>query len=172
MSETTQQQPTDITHELETLRRTNGELIAKNATRKAQIAKLEATITALQSKLTETDASLRKLTVEVPLRQVAEQSSTAPDLFIQELMKSYKVESVDGKLALQTLEGKAVMVDGKPVPFEHQAMLQFLTDEANPQAQVFRVIMVGSRASGGASATSRAVASVIRPKPAHRFGLR
>jgi hypothetical protein len=171
MNETQQQQATDSAQELDTLRRTNGELVEKSAKRKQRIAELETQLAESETKRAESEAIVRRLTVEIPLKQFAAQVSDAPELFIEQLTKSYKTEFIDGKLSLHSMDGKPVMVDGKPVPFEHQPMLKLLCDEAHPLAQAFRTIMVGSRASGAASPT-RTIATPKPKRTAAQFGLR
>src|SRR5690349_2732320 len=107
MSESTQQ-PND---ELETLRRTNGELLEKSRTRKVRIAELEASLAASEQRVTE-------LLVNRPIKQLAAAISTSPETLIPSLLSEYKVEIQGEDLILQTQDGKPVMHDGKPVPFE------------------------------------------------------
>lgn len=158
--------------ELEVLRRTNSELIAKNTTRKAKIADLEASITELQSKLTEATTSLRAVTIDGPLKQMSESISTAPELWIEQFNKSHRLEMVDGKLTLLSGDGKPVLKDGKQVPFERQALIDLLTAGDDSQAKAFRAITIGSRASGSAEAPRKNTAPVKQKKPAPQFGLR
>lgn len=153
------------------MRKTNSELVTKNATRKQRIEELEAQLAESQTKRAESEATVQRLTVEIPLKQVAEHVSQAPDLFMEQLQKLYKVESIDGKLSLHSLNGKPVMVEGKPIPFEHQALLKLLTDEAHAQSATFRAIMVATRASGASSST-RTIAAPKPKRTAAQFGLR
>jgi hypothetical protein len=167
----TEQQHTEPTQELDTLRKTNSELVTKNATRKQRIEELEAQLAESQTKRAESEATVQRLTVEIPLKQFATQVSNAPELFMEQLAKSYKVQATDGKLSLHTLDDKPVIADGKPIEFSHQAFLKLLTAEDHPQGANFRTIMVGSRASG-ASSPSRMIAAPKPKRTSAQFGLR
>ena len=92
--------------ELATLRRVNGELVTKSATRKAKIAELETQLAELQGKLSESAATIHGLTVEAPLKAMAGTVSIDPDFFLEQFGKAYKVEMVAGQLTLQTADGK------------------------------------------------------------------
>jgi chromosome segregation ATPase len=155
-----------------TLRQVKAELLAKKSKSNDRVIELEAALAERDGQLTERDATIRQMTVETPLKQFAAQVSNAPELFMEQLAKSYKVELVDGKLSLQTPDGKPVMVEGKPIPFEHQSLLKLLTNEAHPQAATFRAIMVATRASGAASPTRGFGSSATPKKPDTFFGLR
>jgi hypothetical protein len=168
----------ESTTELETLRRTNAELVQKNATRKARIVELEASISELQGKFDTAQATIHEMTVAAPVRAMAESISTVPELFMEQFSKSYRVELIDGQLALQTTDGKPVVKDDKAVPFEQSALIELLTDEANPQAMVFRSITVSSKASGAATGNNGRNLGHSRASepssslPANHFGLR
>jgi uncharacterized coiled-coil protein SlyX len=172
MSELTQQAtPEEMATELETLRRVNGELKTKSATRKARVTELEATVTELQSKLSEASDSLRQVTIDGPLKQMSESISTAPELFLEQFSKSYRLEMVKGQLTLQTIDGKPVLKGEKPVPFEREALAKLLTAGDDAQAKIFKSITVVSRASGANSQRSnRHSQSASVPRPS--FGLR
>lgn len=167
MAEATQQQNIE---ELDTLRRTNSELVTKNSTRKQRIAELEASVAELQAKVAEREASIRTITIDGPLKTMAESISTAPDLWIEQLNKSHRVELTDGKLTLLSTDGKPVLKDGKPVPFERQALIDLLTAGDDPQGKAFKAITIASRASGAATPASEHVVTPSKPKI--RFGLR
>jgi hypothetical protein len=159
-------------NELETLRRVNTELVAKNTTRKQRIVELESTVAELQSKVTTAEASLRQITIDGPVRQICESISTAPELFQEQLSKYFKVELIDGTLTLLTSDGKAVTdKDGKSVPFERDALSKFLMDGDDARAKAFRAITVTNRASGGSGTTQRSAASTPKA-PKVQFGLR
>jgi hypothetical protein len=155
--------------ELETLRRTNAELVAKHARDKARLEALESGTATLQAKLTETSQSLYQATVGVPLRAMAEEMSQLPDLFLEQFSKHFKVESVKGVLTLQTPDGKpAVDNNGKAIPFEREALTKLLTDGDDARAKTFRAITVVSKASGAAhSSPSTRTTAPARPQ----FGL-
>lgn len=156
MPEPTQQ--TDA-NELERLRLANAQLTEKSKTRKLKIAELEAANAAIQ-------AQLRLITVDAPMRSMAESMSTVPDLFIEQFNKSHRLELIDGKLTIVNAE------DGKPinVAFEKDALLKHLTDEKFSQAKTFNAILIASRASGGAAPVTQRVAKPVTVQ--RKFGLR
>lgn len=158
-----------LKQELETLRKTNAELIAKASKRKDRIAELETQLANAQASIAQGEAKLKEVTVSVPLRRMAEEASTVPDLFLDQLTKHYKVEAVDGKLTIQTQDGKPITdKDGRPVPFESLALVKFLTSKENPQAKIFSTISIASRASGAA----RPPEHISKPSARPSFGLR
>jgi hypothetical protein len=157
--------------ELETLRKTHQEVLAKSATRKAKITELEATNAKLQGDLTAANASIHQLTVEAPLKAMAESISLAPEIWLEKFTASYKVESIKGALTLLSADGKPVLKDGAPVKFEHQALIDLLTTDTHPQSKIFKSILIGSRASGG-NAAPQGKGSAGPKAPAIQFGLR
>lgn len=162
----------ELNEELETLRRTNGELVAKNSTRKAKIAELEVANAALQAKLDEANGSIRRVTVDAPLRSMCESLSNDPEQFTELLHKDFNVESIEGKLALLTKDGKPVTdTDGKHVPFERDALAKFLTSGDEMRAKRFSRIVIVSRASGGGSRPIAAPRNAAASKPKLQFGL-
>lgn len=163
--------------ELETLRLTNAELLTKSAARKAKIEELEASAVALQTRLTESESTIHDLSVTRPLKAIAESISTAPELLIEHLMKSYRVEVVNGELSLLTLDGKPVMDGAKAVPFTSEGLTALLKNPANPLSKVFSGILIASRASGASGgfgevrkARTPAIAAPSNIRP--QFGLR
>jgi hypothetical protein len=166
-------EPIDLSAEGETLRRVNGELKTKSATRKARVSELEATVTELQSKLSEAHTSLRQVTIDGPLKQMSESISTAPELWLEQFNKSYRLEMVKGQLTLQTTDGKPVLKNDKPVSFDRESLVKLLTDGDDPSARIFKSITIASRASG-ASAPHRSgrTSAAEANKPAIQFGLR
>lgn len=172
MSEETQQ-PIDAMQELSTLRTVNAELLQKSATRKARVIELESIVTELQRKLSEANDSLRQVTIDGPLKAMAESISISGDLWLEQFSKSYRLEMVQGQLTLQTVDGKPVLKGGKAVPFERQALIDALTTDAHPQAKVFKSITIASKASGANSSGShRSVQTSAEPKQLPQFGLR
>jgi len=160
--------------ELETLRRVNSELVAKHARDKARLAELEQGTATLQAKITETSESLYQATVGVPLQAMAEQMSPAPELFLEQLSKHFKLASVKGVLTLQTPDGKPVLdKNGKAIPFERDVLTQLLTEGDDSRAKTFKAITIVNRASGGAGAQpQRTVAPVTKSRLGkHHFGL-
>jgi hypothetical protein len=175
MSEPTQQ-VIEPTEELTTLRRVNAELLAKSAARKAKIAELEVAAVTLQGKLTESESTIHDLSVTRPLKAIAESISIAPDVFLEHLNKSYRVEMVNGELSLLSPDGKPVRNGDKPVPFTSEGLTDFLKSPTNPQAKLFSSILIVSRASGagGGSSVARPARTAEPPAQLKRpqFGLR
>ena len=153
-------QPND---ELETLRRTNAELVIKSHTRKARIAELEASLTTAQQQVNE-------LLLNRPIKQLAAAISTSPETLIPSLLSDYKVELQGEELVLQTQDGKPVMHEGKAVPFEADAVRKLLLatkDEA--KLRLYNSIIIVSRASGGGILQT---GTRPEPKAPIQFGLR
>lgn len=159
-------EPTAEAIELETLRRVNAELTQKSATRKARIAELESAMTENQSKLNAANESLHQVTISGPLQAMAESISKTPELWLEQFQKSHRVAMVNGKLTIQSLDGKPMSV-----PFERQALIDHLINDAHPQSKVFKQISIVSRASGGAGAIGNQPGKSAQT-PTHRFGLR
>ncbi len=164
MSEPTQltaEQIAAIQAENETLRRTNAELVEKSGKRKNRVEELEV-------QLAKTNDELYQMHVGAPLRGMAESVSNAPELWVEQFSKHYKLEMQDGKLTiLSVADGKPVNVD-----FTRDALVKFLTDEAHPQAKTFRAITVTSRASGAGGIGPRASQGKQEATPKIHFGLR
>lgn len=173
MAEETQQPTQDNVAELATLRSTLAEVKQKSSTRKARIAELEAANADLQSQLAQANASLRIVTIDKPLQEMSEAISTAPDAWIENFNKTYRLEAKDGAITLLTSEGKPVNDKaGNAVPFRREALIALLTDEKHPNAQFFRATTIVSRATG-AAASSTVPKGVPVPKSAKlHFGLR
>jgi hypothetical protein len=73
---------------------------------------------------------------------------------------------------LQTADSKPVLKGEKPVAFEKNALIDLLTNDAHPQAKVFKSITIASRASGANGQTkNRTTPPAKEPKPP-QFGLR
>ena len=167
MSEQTLEQ---LQAELETLRKTNAELVAKNSTRKGKVTELEATVADLQAKLTASNDTIRQITIDGPLRKMAEEISPTPELWLEQFSKLYRVEMIDKKLTILTAsEGKPVHdKDGKVLPFEWSFLAKFLTEGDDANAKSFRAITIASRASGGQMTEKHSTAV----PPTVAFGLR
>jgi hypothetical protein len=147
--ELTAEQVAALQTELEKLRTVNVELVAKHTRDKSKITELQSSFGDLQEQLAASQKALNAAVVDVPLRNMAEKLSNAPELFLEQFAKSYRVEMQDGKLTVMSI------ADNKPVdlPFERDAIAKHLTDEQHPQATTFRAIVVTSRASGAAGST-------------------
>lgn len=159
--------------ELEVLRRTVAELKDKSSTRKKRITEIEMQLAETQTLLTTANGAIYELRVGAPLKAMAEELGSDPELWLEQFSKLYKVETVDGKLAvLNASDGKPATKDGKTVAFERQSLLEFLTDEKHPKSKTFRAITVASRASGGNDNGTRRPQAPATPKPlTRRFGL-
>lgn len=161
-----------VAEELETLRRTVAELREKNTNRKARIAELEASLTETQGQLAEANATIQQVTIEGPFKAMAESISIAPELWMEQFSKQYKIELREGTLTLLSAsDGKPVQKDGKPVPFERGALAKFLTDGDSPQAKTFQVLTVVSHASGGSGDLQRRPKRETSKQPGIQFGL-
>jgi hypothetical protein len=146
---------TESTDELQRLRNTNADLLKAKHTAKARIEELEADSTALQTKLTAAESAVQELTIGGPLKAMAVSISNAPTAFIDAFQKSYRVAMQDGKLALQTADGKPVMENGKAIPFEREALLKLLLASEEPVLELYKSILIVNKASGGAGRTPR-----------------
>jgi hypothetical protein len=160
--------------ELETLRRTNAELLQKSAARKSRIAELEAASTALQAKAMEAEITIHELTINGPLNSLASSISTVPDVFREFFLRDYKVEIRDGALTLLfATDGKPVMKDGKAVPVEADAIKSLLlSSKDESKLRLYNSILIASKASGASGAKTDGRDSSTRKQPAIHFGLR
>lgn len=176
MSESNVLTPIEPPDELATLRRVNAELVTKNSTRKAKVKELEASVMDLQGKLTIADTTIHELSINAPLKAMAESISIAPDAFIHEFSKSYRLDVVKGELTILTPDGKPVLQGDKPIPFERDALKTLLTSADHPQAKVFNSILIVSRASGAGGVPSNTRGQrnnrESEPSPPPQFGLR
>jgi hypothetical protein len=167
--------PVDLAAELETLRTVNAELLKKIHDRTAKATELESSITQLQGKLSEADAAVREMTISAPLRQLSESISLSPVLFQEQFNKQYTLEHRKGVLTLLK-DGKLVLdKNGKDVPFTREALIPLLTSGDDPQSNIFKQILITSRASGASGVSgnqggSRTSKSDAPNKPS--FGLR
>lgn len=163
---------TEHTDELETLRRTNSELVAKNSTRKQRIAELETANSDLQTKLAAANSTIHEFTIGAPLKTMAESISTIPDVWVEQFSKSYRLEVANGELTMISVaDGKPVEKAGKPVPFEREALKTLLTDKDHPQSKLFNAITIITRASG-AQGSPEHKPSPKATAPKVKFGLR
>src|ERR1039458_5791493 len=156
--------------ELETLRRVNADLLQKSATRKARISELEASVGTLTAKTTEAETRIKALTIDGPVNDLCESISVAPQALRSALEAEYRIEMREGVLTLlNPTDGKPVTHEGKPVPFQADAIKNLLLgskDEA--KLKLYRAIVVVSKASGaGSSFSERSIAPAHKPQ----FGL-
>lgn len=140
--------------ELTALRTANAQLLKKAKDRKDKVTEYESTITSLNTQLQTAKSALYDAQVGGPLQAMADSISPIPAVFLSELAKHAKVELLDGKLVLRTLDGKPLLADDKEVPFDSVAISKFLTAGTNNDFAVFPHLVVGSRASGGGASPS------------------
>ena len=144
--------PNNDAAELVTLRALREELLQAKATLKARVTTLETEAVALTEKANKAEATMHTAIIELPLKNLAEQISPAPELFLSELQKDYSIEANErGELILLTKQdSKPVMKNGKPIEFTHTGLYQALTDDSTGErSKVFSTIMRYSGASGG-----------------------
>ena len=156
--------------ELATLRRTNAELTQKSATRKARIAELEASVGTLTTAKTEAETRIKALTIDGPVSDLCESISVAPQALRSALESEYRIEMREGVLTLlNPADGNPVMQDGKPVPFQADAIKNLLLgsrDEA--KKKLYNAIIIANKASGAGGASSN---RVVAPTQKIQFGL-
>jgi hypothetical protein len=160
----------DVT-ELETLRRTNTELLQKAATRKAKITELEASIGKLTTAKSDAEARIKALTIDAPVNELCESISVAPRALRSALESEYKIEIREGVLTLlNPTDGKPVIQDGKAVPFTAESIKALLLgskDEAN--RKLYNAIIIANKASGSGGETTAQRGTGAPSKP--QFGL-
>ena len=166
-------EPSPDTAELAILKQAHQEVLTKRQKDKARIAELESTVTGLQSKLSESAETIHQITIGVPLKAMAESMSTVPDLFLEQFLKSFKVEMVKGTLTLLSADGQPVTAkDGNAVPFERDALTKLLTTGEDARAKTFQTITITNRASGAGGSPSKRSNAPAQAKPTFQFGLR
>lgn len=170
----TEQELAALRGELDTVRRTNAELVTKNSTRKQRIGELETTVADLQTQLATANGRIQEMTIGVPLRAMAEEISTCPTEWQEAFGKHYRLELANGELTIvSTADGKPVTKEGKPVPFEREALKALLLDEKHPQSKLMGAILIASRASGSGATSTETRRAPVAPKPTlPSFGLR
>lgn len=121
-------------------------------TLKARITELENGTAALQGKLTAAEHSVKLLTIDGPLKKLAESMSTAPAALVAAFNRSYKLQAgQDGELVILTAaDDKPVLKDGKPLPFERTALTDLLLSSEGEDLKLYKSILIVSRASGAA----------------------
>jgi hypothetical protein len=178
MSEQVQLTPEQIAAlqaELATLKQAHAEVLTKRQKDKSKIVELESATADLQGKLTVSAGAIQEITVGGPLKQMAESMSQAPELWLEQFSKYFKVEMVNGTLTLLNVsDGRPVIgKDANAVPFERDALAKLLTEGNDARAKSFQAITITNRASGAISnsrqSTPRAPAAA---RPGMQFGLR
>jgi len=155
----------DAAAELAVLKAAHQEVLTKRQKDKARIAELESAMTENQTKLTEANESLHRVTIGGPLQAMAESISTTPELWLEQFQKLHRVAMVNGNLTIQSSDGKPMSV-----PFERQAIVEYLTSDAHPQSRTFNAISILSRASG--ADLGRSQGPKREASPTLQFGLR
>jgi hypothetical protein len=171
MSEAIKPTAIEIEEELATLKKAHADLLVARRKDKSRITELESTVNEFQTKLSEANDSIRDLTVNLPLKAMAESISPSSELWLERFNKSHRLEMVKGQLTVLDADGKPVLKGDKPVPFERQALVDLLTNEAHPQSKAFRVITFVSKATGAnGQSNNRTSESKLSAIP--QFGLR
>lgn len=172
----TPEQIATLQAENERLKGSNAELVARHAKDKARQEELSAQNAELQGKLTESEAKIKSLTVNVPLRQIAEKVSDMPDTWMELFGQSFKVEAAqDGKLTILTADGQpAKNSKGEGVPFEFGAIAHFVTEHepGSERAKLFNRITRTNFASGSAGTGQSQARATAAAKRVQQFGLR
>ena len=162
--------------ELNRLRATNADLLAKKQSYKTRIVELETANGDLTTKLAARDAELHAIRVDQPLMELASDISNLPEVFKEHLSKHYDVQNVDGKLRLLSKDGKQITdANGSALPFDKPSLTRLLTADKHPESALFKTIIIVSRASGGAGnrlPTPSPESGVKKPQPEMQFGLR
>jgi len=167
-------EPKDEASELETLRRVNAELLLRHAKDKSKISELEAGTSTLQTQLTEAGNAIKEITVNVPLRQIAERVSELPDTWMKLFGEGFKVEAgKDGKLSVMTGDGMpAKNSKGEPVAFDFVSIAHLVT-EHEPESERTKLMKRLTRTNFASGAGSSSAPQVKQPpKQAIQFGLR
>ena len=174
MPEPTQQTADAISAELETLRKTNADLVAKHAKDKATIQELQNSVTTLQTKATEAETRIKQLTIDGPVNALCESISVAPQALRNALETDYRFELRDGALTiLSASDGEPVTVNGKPLPVQAETIKSFLLESKDEaKLKLYRAILVANRASGAASPNPIPRKASTQTKQGMQFGLR
>lgn len=159
--------------ENETLKRTNAELVAKHSRDKTRIEDFQSSATALQAKATEAETRVRQLTIDGPVNALCESISVAPESLRTALEADYRFELRDGTLTiLNASDGQPVVVNGKPLPAQADAIKGFLLESKDEaKLKLYRAILVSNRASGAVS-PNPIPHRVSAPAKHTQFGLR
>ncbi|NYF80571.1 hypothetical protein [Granulicella arctica] len=175
-------QPIENSNEIAVLKQTLAEVQAKATARKARITELETQVATLTTNLSASQTELQNITINTPLRTMAESLSVVPDIWIAEFKKHFKVELKDGKLSVLNQDGEpALAKDGKPVEFTRTALVGLVTKSDNAAFRPFDHITTVSLASGGGAIGIPGAGSVQAypenratdaPKPTRKLGLR
>ena len=177
---------TELTAEVERLRKTNKELLEAKHTLKTKVAELEASNVTLQETAEGERTARYEATINVPLKRLAAKIAVLPELFLKEFGASFKLDIDDktGALVLMTNDGKVVEgKDGKPLEANEQNLYTYLTgDKTNPErSKTFSHLLLYRGASGGGAGSlnrsDRMNQNQQQPKPApakqlEQFGLR
>jgi hypothetical protein len=166
-------EPSPEAAELAILRQAHTEVLRRRQKDRARIAELESGAIEMQAKLASASESLHQATIGGPLKTMCESMSNVPEMFQEQFSKHYAVALIEGKLALQTLDGKPVHgKDGKPIPFERDALAAMLTTGDDARARTFKAITITNRASGGAGNVQGQHKSLGKKTPTYQFGLK
>ena len=179
---TTTEQAEKTEAELLTLRKLRDELLTTKATQREKIKQLESELLQANERANTAESHVSELTVQRPLKAMAESLSKAPQSFIEMFTRDFRVEMQNGELQLlHAKDGKPVMDGDKPVPFEREPLLRLLqTTSTGAAKELWTHTLIVGKASGGVGRPtfdhSRRPPTANDPeekKPvAHSFGLR
>jgi hypothetical protein len=170
-----------LTAEVTKLRETNAELLRKSHDRGEKIKALADELNTTKASLTTAQASIHEMTVGLPLKELASESSITPGLWLSAFNAAFKVEMKDGKLVLLNQAGEPVQgKDGKEVTPEWLSLSKHLAISEDAGLKELASITRVTKASGGGSAGAGrttgqqgvADAPQAPAKPAMNFGLR
>ncbi len=180
MSEQINEPIIDNTAELATLRKVNTELLQAKHTLKAKITELENNVVLLTEDRDNALIAVRAVTIDRPLKQLAEEMSQAPALWLREFLADYNVEAdKEGSLTIQSKVDKTPIAfdDGKPVNVTASDVRKFLLSPnkavSAERRRDFEAITIASRANGTVGAHFKPFTnSSEATKPVLHFGLK
>jgi hypothetical protein len=138
-----------LSAEVSTLRQTNAELLRKSHERGEKIKVLSGELDTTKASLTTAQASIHEMTVGLPMKELASESSSTPGLWLSAFNAAFKVEMKDGKLVLLNQAGEDVMgKDGKKVTPEWSSLSKHLATSDDAALKELASISITSKASG------------------------
>ncbi|MDE1162306.1 MAG: hypothetical protein PW792_10230 [Acidobacteriaceae bacterium] len=181
MSQQTEPTIESLQAELTKLRETNADLLRAKHERGEKIKALVAELDTSKASLTTAQATIHEMTVGLPLKELASESSATPGLWLSAFNAAFKAEMKDGRLVLLNQAGEPVQAkDGKEVTPEWSSLSKHLATSDDASLKELASITRISKASGGGAGStghstshqSAADAPQAPAKPAMSFGLR
>ncbi len=143
--------------ELVTLRKLRDELLTSKNKQKAKIDELESQLLQANERVTSAEANVQELTINGPLKAMAEVISKTPGTFLDVFHRTYKLTmSKDGELTLLHARDDKPVLDekDKAIPFERGALVKLLLADKDPAALAFyQTTLLIPAATGGADRT-------------------